>query len=215
MSGDPPVAPPTGKEKRSLDAPLLLLTALVIAVCGLVYELLAGTLASYLLGDSITQFSTVIGVYLSAMGLGSWLSGKVVGQVPKRFVEIELAVAVVGGAVAPILFFAFAHISFFRVVLYSLVATVGTLVGLEIPLLLRVLKDRYEFKDLIARVPRSTTSAPSSPRCSFRSCWSRGSASSARGCSSASSTPPSRSGARTCSGTRSRIAADCRPRSSS
>ncbi len=33
-----------------------------------------------------------------------------------------------------------------------MVAVVGTLVGLEIPLLLRVLKDQYEFKDLIARV---------------------------------------------------------------
>jgi spermidine synthase len=125
---------------------------MVIAVCGLVYELLAGTLASYLLGDSITQFSTVIGVYLSAMGLGSWISGKVEKDVARRFVEIELAVAVVGGSAAPILFLAFGHVSFFRVVLYGLVALVGTLVGLEIPLLLRVLKDQYEFKDLIARV---------------------------------------------------------------
>jgi len=135
-----------------MNAPLLLVTAMVIAVCGLVYELLAGTLASYLLGDSITQFSTVIGVYLSAMGLGSWLSGKVERDVARRFVEIELCVAVVGGSAAPILFLAFGHVSFFRPVLYAIVTLVGTLVGLEIPLLLRVLKDQYEFKDLIARV---------------------------------------------------------------
>jgi spermidine synthase len=135
-----------------VNAPLLLLTALVIAVCGLVYELLAGTLASYLLGDSVTQFSTVIGVYLSAMGLGSWISGKVDRDVARRFVEVELAVAIVGGAAAPVLFLAFAHLSFFRVVLYGLVTMIGALVGLEIPLLLRVLKDAYAFKDLIARV---------------------------------------------------------------
>ena len=136
----------------ALSANLLLLTTALIAICGLVYELLAGTLASYLLGDSITQFSTVIGVYLSAMGLGSWLSGKVDKQIARRFVEVELAVAVVGGASAPLLFLAFAHLSCFRLVLYGVVATVGTLVGLEIPLLLRVLKDQLEFKDLIARV---------------------------------------------------------------
>ena len=53
---------------------LLLGSVFVIATCGLVYELIAGTIASYLLGDSITQFSTVIGVYLSAMGAGSWIS---------------------------------------------------------------------------------------------------------------------------------------------
>jgi spermidine synthase len=137
---------------EALNARLLLLTALVIAICGLIYELLAGTLASYLLGDSITQFSIVIGVYLSAMGAGSWLSGQLDREIARRFVEVELAVAVVGGFAAPILFLSFAHLAFFKVVLYGLVATVGTLVGLEIPLLLRVLKDQFAFKDLIARV---------------------------------------------------------------
>jgi len=140
------------RKPEALDAKLLLLTALIIAVCGLVYELLAGTLASYLLGDSVMQFSTVIGLYLSAMGLGSWLSGKVEAQVARRFVEVELGVALVGGLAAPVLFLAFAHLSFFRIVLYGFVAAVGTLVGLEIPLLLRVLRDQLPFKDLIARV---------------------------------------------------------------
>lgn len=131
---------------------LLLATVLVIATCGLVYELLAGTLASYTLGDSVTQFSTVIGVYLSAMGIGSWLSGKVDRHVGRIFVDVELAVALVGGFSAPLLFLSFAHLSFFRVVLYGMVMLVGALVGLEIPLLLRILKDRWEFKDLVARV---------------------------------------------------------------
>jgi spermidine synthase len=52
----------------------LLASVFVVAACGLVYELAAGTLASYLLGDSVLQFSTVIGAYLFAMGVGSWLS---------------------------------------------------------------------------------------------------------------------------------------------
>ena len=58
----------------ALRSPLVYLTVLVVATCGLVYELVAGTLASYVLGDSVTQFSTVIGVYLSALGLGSYAS---------------------------------------------------------------------------------------------------------------------------------------------
>ena len=56
----------------------LLFSVFVIASCGLIYELIAGTLASYLLGDSVTQFSTIIGTYLFAMGIGSWLSRYVV-----------------------------------------------------------------------------------------------------------------------------------------
>ena len=53
---------------------LLFITVLLIAACGLIYELIAGTLASYLLGDSVLQFSTIIGCYLFAMGIGSALS---------------------------------------------------------------------------------------------------------------------------------------------
>jgi hypothetical protein len=52
----------------------LLFSVFIVASCGLAYELIAGALASYLLGDSVTQFSTVIGTYLFAMGIGSWLS---------------------------------------------------------------------------------------------------------------------------------------------
>jgi spermidine synthase len=133
-------------------APLLFLNVFVIATCGLIYELLAGTLSSYVLGDSITQFSIIIGIYLFAMGVGSWLSRFIDKHVAERFVEIELSVAVVGGFSAPLLFLSFAHLSYFAVVLYGIVFIIGVLVGLEIPLLMRILKDELDFKDLVSRV---------------------------------------------------------------
>ncbi|HEX8476524.1 MAG TPA: polyamine aminopropyltransferase [Pyrinomonadaceae bacterium] len=132
--------------------PILFLNVLIIATCGLVYELLAGTLASYVLGDSVTQFSLIIGIYLFAMGAGSWLSRFVERELARRFVEVELAVAVVGGASAPLLFLSFAHLGYFQVVLYTMVFIIGALVGLEIPLLMRLLKDHLDFKELVARV---------------------------------------------------------------
>jgi spermidine synthase len=136
-----------------MRSPLVYVTVLVIATCGLVYELVAGTLASYVLGDSVTQFSTVIGVYLSALGLGSYLSRHVKRGLARRFVEVELAVALVGGASAALLFLAFAHLpAFFRPVLYGLVVLVGTLVGLEIPLVMRLLRETMDFKELVAKV---------------------------------------------------------------
>ena len=52
---------------------LLFISVLLVAACGLIYELVAGTLASYLVGDSVFQFSTIIGTYLFAMGIGSAL----------------------------------------------------------------------------------------------------------------------------------------------
>ncbi len=82
-------------------------TVLVVATCGLVYELVAGPPPRYVLGDSVTQFSTVIGVYLFALGVGSFLSRYVQRGLAARFVELELAVALVGGWSAPLLFLAF------------------------------------------------------------------------------------------------------------
>lgn len=131
---------------------LLLINVLVIAICGLVYELVAGALASYVLGDSVTQFSTCIGVYLFAMGIGAWLSGFVTTNPSRVFVEVELAVALIGGFSAPLLFAAFSSGAFFRPLLYGLVLVIGTLVGLELPLLMRILKESLPFKDLVSRV---------------------------------------------------------------
>ena len=131
---------------------LLLLAVFVIATCGLIYELVAGTLASYLLGDSITQFSTIIGVYLFAMGIGSFLSKYFNKNLLTWFVKIELLVALVGGFSAAVLFILFPLASSFRIVLYFLVFLTGTLVGLEIPLLMRILKDKVAFKDLVSQV---------------------------------------------------------------
>lgn len=141
-------------EPGSLDArnTALFVAVLIIATCGLIYELLAGTLASYLLGDSITQFSTIIGVYLFSMGVGSWLTRFIEHQIPRRFVQVELGVALVGGVLAPLLFFAYSWTEAFRFILYGSVFVVGALVGLEIPLLLRILKDTVRFKDLVGQV---------------------------------------------------------------
>lgn len=136
------------------DAPLTLLylNVLIIATCGLVYELLAGTLASYVLGDSVTQFSLIIGVYLSALGVGAWVSSFVKTNVARTFVEVELGVALLGGTSAPVLFLCFAKLTWFLPLLYGIVFGIGVLVGLELPLLMRILKGHLDFDDLVSKV---------------------------------------------------------------
>lgn len=135
----------------------LLASVFVVAACGLVYELAAGALASYLLGDSVLQFSTIIGSYLFAMGIGSWLSRYFERQLVAHFLRIELLVGLIGGLM-PAALFALQALpgTAFRLVLYGLVLLVGTLVGLEIPLVMRILKrhfsERYALKDLVSQV---------------------------------------------------------------
>jgi spermidine synthase len=160
-----PSAPPHPHDAHPPRVPLaellLLASVFVIAACGLVYELAAGALASYLLGDSILQFSTVIGVYLFAMGLGSWLSRFVERQLSAVFLQVELLVGVIGGLMPAALFAAHSllppdQVAAFRTLMYALVLLVGALVGLEIPLVMRILKHnfshRYGLKDLVSQV---------------------------------------------------------------
>ncbi len=139
----------------------LLASVFVVAACGLVYELAAGALASYLLGDSVLQFSTVIGTYLFAMGLGSWLSRYLERELVAQFLRIELLIAWFGGLMPAALFAAHSvlpagHPGAFRVLLYGLVLLIGALVGLEIPLVMRILKRhfgaRYALKELVSQV---------------------------------------------------------------
>jgi spermidine synthase len=131
----------------------LLASVFLVAACGLVYELAAAALASYVLGDSVLQFSTVIGTYLFAMGIGSWLSRHIERQLPAQFLRIELLIALVGGLLPALLFLAHAHLpGAFRGLLYGLVLLVGTLVGLEIPLVMRILRRHVQLKDLVSQV---------------------------------------------------------------
>jgi spermidine synthase len=131
----------------------LLASVFIVAACGLLYELAAGAIASYLLGDSILQFSTIIGSYLFAMGIGSWLSRYFERQLAAHFLRIELLVGLVGGMLPAILFLANAYVpQSFRLLLYGLVMLVGILVGLEIPLVMRILKRNVQLKDVVSQV---------------------------------------------------------------
>ncbi|MEY4750147.1 MAG: hypothetical protein RIQ60_2361 [Pseudomonadota bacterium] len=141
----------------------LLASVFIVAACGLLYELVAGTLASWLLGDSVLQFSTIIGVYLFAMGLGSWLSRFVERQLVATFLRVELLVGGVGGLMPAALFVSHNLLhevagggAPFRALLYALVLLVGALVGLEIPLVMRILKShfrqRWQLAELVSQV---------------------------------------------------------------
>ena len=118
----------------------LLAAVFVIAVCGLVYELIAAALSSYLLGGSVTQFSIVIGIFLTAMGVGSYLTRFFRKNLTDVFVGIQIGIGVSGGLSAAVLLFTFAVLPAYLPALVIVLTITGTLVGMEIPLLIRILK---------------------------------------------------------------------------
>ncbi len=116
------------------------------------YELLAGTLSSYLLGDSVYQFSIVIGLFMSAMGIGAFLSRFFQQDLEYYFTVIQLSLGLVGGLSAPLLFFAFAWLMNYNAFLFAICLLLGILIGLEIPLITRILQQHQILKINISNV---------------------------------------------------------------
>lgn len=130
----------------------LFLSVFIVATCGLIYELVAGALASYLLGDSVKQFSFIIGTYLFSMGIGSFVAKFVKKNLIDRFIEIELLIGIIGGLSSVLLFLLFQHAAHFQFILYFIVFLTGCLTGMEIPILMNILKNRVNFRDLVSDV---------------------------------------------------------------
>jgi spermidine synthase len=130
----------------------LLFGTFLIAICGLVYELLNGTLSSYLLGDSIYHFSLVIGLFISSMGIGAWLSRFIADRLERAFVRLQLTISIVGGFSSFILFYAFAYIDNYDAFLYLVTISLGAMLGVEIPLIIRILKESFSLKTNISNV---------------------------------------------------------------
>ncbi|SDZ10016.1 spermidine synthase [Jannaschia faecimaris] len=131
----------------------LLATTLVVAVAGLIYELIAATVSSYLLGDSVRQFSFVIGVFLSAMGVGAFVS-RYVHDAITGFVRAQIGLGLIGGFAAFLTFYTYAQTGAVALPLYASLFAVGALSGLEIPLLARILNQigagRFRFENVLS-----------------------------------------------------------------
>nr|WP_212914871.1 polyamine aminopropyltransferase [Streptomyces sp. TS71-3] len=140
-----PVRPRTGRI-------LVLAGVFVCAACGLVYELELVALASYLLGDSVTQTSVVLALMVFAMGAGSLAAKSLRSYAVAGFGAVEAALALIGGCSGMGLYAAFAWGADCgwengpRWLLVLCTLAIGLLIGAEVPLLM-VLIQRVRRQD--------------------------------------------------------------------
>ncbi|MEU6550385.1 polyamine aminopropyltransferase [Streptomyces sp. NPDC046915] len=136
-----PVRPGTGRF-------LVLAGVFVCAACGLVYELELVALASYLMGDSVTQASVVLSVMVFAMGIGSLAAKRLRPLAAAGFGAVEATLALVGGCSAMALYAVFAWTGDWggmwaygpRCLLVAFSLTIGLLIGVEVPLLMELIQ---------------------------------------------------------------------------
>ncbi|MFD8210067.1 spermidine synthase [Streptomyces sp. NPDC059695] len=118
----------------------VLAVVFVCAACGLVYELELVALASYLIGDSVTQASVVLSVMVFAMGVGSLLAKRLRCRAAVGFGLVEAGLALIGGCSAMVLYASFAWLGESRYVLVAFSLAIGVLIGAEIPLLMSLIQ---------------------------------------------------------------------------
>lgn len=123
-------------------------------LCSIVYELLISTTSSYFLGDSVKQFSLTIGIYMFAMGVGSFLTKYVGKRELLAFIRTELLLGLLGGISVPLLYFLFQHQTNdqYQFTMLGLTFAIGLLTGLEIPLLARVMESYSPLEENLANV---------------------------------------------------------------
>ncbi|WP_327703700.1 polyamine aminopropyltransferase [Streptomyces decoyicus] len=119
---------------------LVLAVVFVCAACGLVYELELVALATYLVGDSVTQASVVLSVMVFAMGVGALLAKRLRCRAAVGFGAIEAGLALVGGCSAMALYACFAWFGQSRSALVGFSLAIGILIGAEVPLLMTLIQ---------------------------------------------------------------------------
>ncbi len=134
------------------EAGILLISVCIVGFCTIIYELLIGAVSSYFLGDSIKQFSIVIGLSMTSMGIGTLISRFITKHLISIFAGVEILLAIIGGFSVPILYFAYMSETFYYPIMCLTILAIGTLIGLEIPILTRIMETYYDLKSNISNV---------------------------------------------------------------
>ncbi len=119
----------------------------------MVYELIISAVSSYLVGNSTLQYSITIGLYMCALGIGSFLSKFIRKNLFNWFANVEIGIGIVGGLSSLTLFLANLYLDSYEIVMYLEIIVIGTLAGLEIPLLTRIIEeDRKDLRVTISSI---------------------------------------------------------------
>ncbi|MCH8012148.1 MAG: polyamine aminopropyltransferase [Candidatus Marinimicrobia bacterium] len=119
---------------------------------GIVAEYILATLATYFLGNSVFQWTMIISIMLFSMGMGSRISKYFEVQLLKNFLLIEFSLSILTSFSAISVYYLSVFSSATGFFIYLLAIMIGILIGMEIPLVIRLNDTFEELKVNIATV---------------------------------------------------------------
>ncbi len=123
---------------KPLQSRILKISLFATGLAGIVAEYVLSTLATYFLGDSVFQWTMIVSIMLFSMGLGSRLSLLFEKNLLQTFIFIEFALSIFSAFSALLAYVASGYTVYTGLIIYSLSIIIGILIGLEIPLVVRV-----------------------------------------------------------------------------
>ncbi len=131
---------------------ILKISLFATGLSGIVAEYILSTLASYFLGDSILQFTLVLSFMLFSMGLGSQLTPFLKGALLEKFIIVEFILSILVSFSALFVYIFSAYVTYNDLMIYGLSIAIGTLIGIEIPMVTRLNEEYEELRFNIAAV---------------------------------------------------------------
>ena len=109
---------------------------------GLVSEYLLATITTYILGNSIEQFSLVIASMMLMMGVSGFVQSKMTDRnLLQKFIAVEVLMALLGGFAPLAIYASYGYLDhYFTIIHYGFVLSIGFLIGFEIPLVMRIIE---------------------------------------------------------------------------
>ena len=126
-----------------LKSNILKLALFATGLSGIVAEYILGTLATYLLGNSVIQWTMIISVMMFSMGLGSRFTRHIGGDLLVKFIIIEFALSLFVSYTSIISYTTAAFTDYAGFVIYAMSIIIGIFIGMEIPIVIR-LNDEFE-----------------------------------------------------------------------
>ncbi|MGL1934093.1 MAG: polyamine aminopropyltransferase [Fibrobacterales bacterium] len=125
---------------KNMPSYIIYLTMFIMGGCGLAYEYTISKIASDLLGNSVKQWAIIIATMMFFMGIGSDLQKYIKdNNLFDKYLLAEMLLSICG-AIAPIAMIVTygQYPTHYVLVQYFFIASIGLLIGFEIPLLARI-----------------------------------------------------------------------------
>jgi len=126
----------------------MLFACFLLAFCSLSYEFMAAQIMASVMGNTVLLYSLTMGLYIFALGMGSLMPVADISQATLfyRLFGIEVGLCLLGGLAPFWILTVDAHTQPWLSLgfCFILIAAIGILSGMELPLLLRLDEIRYQ-----------------------------------------------------------------------